>query len=197
MPGEVLRVLRRDDEEGVGQRDGLPVERDLPLVHRLEQRRLRARARAVDLVGQEDVREDRALPQDELALALVVDADAEHVAREQVARELHATQLAADGLRERASERGLADAGDVLDEQVPAREERDQRELDGFLLALERALHRLTQRLERRELRRNAGRSGHEVQGSTEGLEGRDEAIALDPKEPGAEAAASPTRASA
>ena len=58
--GEVLRVLGRDDEERVGQRDGLPVERDLPLVHRLEERRLRARARAVDLVGEEDVREDRA-----------------------------------------------------------------------------------------------------------------------------------------
>ena len=58
--GEVLRVLRRDDEERLRQRDRLPVERDLPLVHRLEQRGLRARARAVDFVGEEDVREDRA-----------------------------------------------------------------------------------------------------------------------------------------
>jgi hypothetical protein len=80
-PREVLRVLRRDDEERVGERDGLPVERDLPLVHRLEQGGLRARARAVDLVGEEDVREDGALPQDELARPLVVDGDAEDVAR--------------------------------------------------------------------------------------------------------------------
>ena len=100
-PGEVLRVLRRDDEERIRQRDRLPVERDLPLVHRLEQRGLRARAGAVDLVGEEDVREDGPLAEDELALALVVDADAEDVAREQIARELHATQLAADGLGER------------------------------------------------------------------------------------------------
>jgi hypothetical protein len=64
---EVLRVLRGDDEERVGQRRGDAVDRDLPLVHRLEQRRLRARARAVDLVGEEDVGEDRALPEDELA----------------------------------------------------------------------------------------------------------------------------------
>jgi hypothetical protein len=35
---------------------------------------------------------------------------------------------------------------------VPAREERDERELDGLLLALERGLDSLTQRLERGEL---------------------------------------------
>ena len=83
---------------------------------------------------------------------LVVDADAEHVARQQVARELDAPQLAADGLGEGARERGLADAGDVLDEQVAAREERDERELDGVVLALEGPLDGLSQRLERREL---------------------------------------------
>ena len=81
--GEVLRVLRRDDEERLGQRDGLAVDRDLPLVHGLEQRGLRARARAVDLVGEQDVREDRPLAEDELAVALVVDGDADDVAREQ------------------------------------------------------------------------------------------------------------------
>ena len=148
--GEVLRVLRRDDEERIRQRNRLSVERDLPLVHRLEQRRLRARARAVDLVGEEDVREDRPLAEDELALPLVVDAHAEDVAREQIARELHAPQFAADGLGERAGERRLADAGDVLDEQVAAGEQRDERELDRVLLSFERPLHRLSQRLERR-----------------------------------------------
>ena len=139
--GEVLRVLRRDDEERLGQRVRLAVERDLPLVHRLEQRRLRARARAVDLVGEQHVRKTRALAQDELGRALVEDRDAEHVAREQVARELDAAQLAADGASERARERRLADAGHVLDEEVAAREQRHERELDDFGLALERTLH--------------------------------------------------------
>ena len=125
VPGEVLRVLRREDEERIGQRDGLPVERDLPFVHRFEQRRLGARARAVDFVGEQDVREDGPLAEDELAAALVVDRDAEHVAREQIARELHASKLAADRLGDRARERGLADPGHVLDEHVAAREQRD------------------------------------------------------------------------
>ena len=90
-------------------------------------------------------------------LPLVVDADAEDVARQEVARELDAPQLAADGLGEGARERGLADAGHVLDEQVPAREERHERELDGVLLALEGALDGLSQRLERGELLGDAG----------------------------------------
>ena len=43
------------------------------------------------------------------------------------------------GFRERLRERGLADAGHVFDQQVAAREQRDQRELDGFFLAVNRA----------------------------------------------------------
>ena len=144
-PGEVLRVLRGDDEEGVGQRNGLPIERHLPLVHALEQRRLRARARAVDLVGEENVREDRALPEDELARPLIIDRDAHDVARQQIARELHAPQIPSDGARERARERRLADARDVLDEQVPSAEQRDERELHGLFLSLESAFDRVAQ----------------------------------------------------
>ena len=52
----------------------------------------------------------------------------------------------------------------------PRAEQRDERELDGVLLALEGALDRLAQRLERRELRRDAGSGGHDAQSSTEGF---------------------------
>ena len=54
------RVLRRDDEERLGQRVRVPVDGDLALLHRLEQRGLRLGGGAVDLVGDHDVREDRA-----------------------------------------------------------------------------------------------------------------------------------------
>ena len=53
------RVLRRDDEERIGQRMGRPVERHLLLFHRLQQRALRTRRGAVDLVGEQHVAEDR------------------------------------------------------------------------------------------------------------------------------------------
>src|SRR5207253_2393284 len=50
---EILRVLRRDDEEGIRQRDRLTVDRHLAFVHRLEQGGLRTRAGAIDLVGEQ------------------------------------------------------------------------------------------------------------------------------------------------
>src|SRR6185436_6315474 len=103
-----------------------------------EERRLRARARAVDLVREEHVREDRPLAEDELRGALVVDGDAHHIAGEQIRCKLHASEIAADGARQGTSEGGLADAGDVLDEEVAPCEERDERELDSVSLSLER-----------------------------------------------------------
>jgi len=167
-----MRTRRRKrsscDEERLGQRDRLSVEGDLTLVHRLEKRRLRSRAGAVDLVREEDVGEDGALSQDELALALVVDADAEDVAREEIARELHAPQIAADRLGESASQRGLAHTGDVLDEQVSARQQRHQRELDRLVLAFQRGLDCLPQRLELGKLLGDARRGcRHSAQSST------------------------------
>src|SRR5262249_9031202 len=112
--------------------------------------------------GEEDIGEDRPLSQDELAAALVVDRNAEDVAREQIARELHAAKLAADGAGQGAREGRLADAGDVLDEKVTPREQRGERELDGLLLRLERGCDGLSQSLQRGELLCDQGcRSGH------------------------------------
>ena len=150
--GEVLRVLRGDDEERLGQHQGLAVERDLAFVHGLEQGRLGAGAGAVDLVGEEHVREDGPLPQHEGAGALVVDRDAEHVAREEVACKLHAFQVAANGFGHGARERGLADTRDVLDQQVSASEQGDESELDDLGLALESVLDHLPQLVQGRKL---------------------------------------------
>ena len=63
------RVLRGDDEERVGQIVRLLAGGHLAFLHRLQQGGLRLRRRAVDLVGQHDVGEDRALDEAELALA--------------------------------------------------------------------------------------------------------------------------------
>ncbi len=52
---ELDRVLRREHEERLRQRPRHAVDRDLALAHRLEQRRLRARRGAVDLVGEQHV----------------------------------------------------------------------------------------------------------------------------------------------
>jgi len=53
------RILRGDDEEWIGQLARLSVHRYLALFHRFEQRALRLRRRAVDLVGQHDRMKNR------------------------------------------------------------------------------------------------------------------------------------------
>ena len=82
------RVLRRHDHEREAELVRDAVDRDLALLHALEQRRLGLRRRAVDLVDEEDVREDRPGPELELVRALVEDVDAGDVGRKQVRREL-------------------------------------------------------------------------------------------------------------
>ena len=88
------RVLRREHDERPLERAGrLALDRDLPLLHRLEQRGLRLRRRAVDLVGEQEVREDRPRPELELARALVEDRRAGDVRRHEVRRELDAREV--------------------------------------------------------------------------------------------------------
>ena len=129
------RVLRGDDEERLGQRARLAVERHLALLHRFEQRALRLRRRAVDLVGEHDRVEDRSRVEAERLRALVEDRHAEHVGRQQVARELDARVLEAERRRERLRERRLADARNVLDQQVAAGEQAGEREPQRLVLA--------------------------------------------------------------
>src|SRR2546429_8240748 len=75
------RVLGREDQERAWLGASEPLDRHLRLGHRLEQRRLRLRHRAVDLIDEEDVREDRARPEVERAGEGVVDGKARDVGR--------------------------------------------------------------------------------------------------------------------
>jgi hypothetical protein len=78
------RVLRRGHDERRRQRPRVAVDRHLPLLHGLEQRGLRLGRRPVDLVGEQQVREDRALAERELRRPGVVDERAGDVAGHEV-----------------------------------------------------------------------------------------------------------------
>ena len=78
------RVLGRDEEERHRQRVRHAVDRDLVLLHRLEQRGLRAGRRPVHLVDEEDVREHGPGPELPLAGGRAVHRRAGDVGREQV-----------------------------------------------------------------------------------------------------------------
>src|SRR5216684_942334 len=129
-------ILRGDHEKRLRKRESLAVHGDLRFVHGFEKRGLRARGGAVDFVGEDHVGENWPGTKFKFARFGIVDADAEDVAGEQVRRELDALKAAMEGFGERLRESGFADAGDVFDEQVTAREQGDKRELDGVFLAV-------------------------------------------------------------
>ena len=120
-------------KNGRGSGVALLADRDDVLLHRLEQRGLHARRRAVELVEHDGVREDRA--RDELVGAESRVRRLDHLADDavgrQVARALDARVVAADGARDDPGERRLADAGDVLDQQVAVGEQAAQRQGGG------------------------------------------------------------------
>ncbi|MNT02497.1 hypothetical protein D3C72_1369980 [compost metagenome] len=120
---QIHRVLRGDHEERIRQGMGLTVEGDLLLGHRFQQGALRARRRPVDFVGQQHVGEDRPGMELELAAAGVVDRYAEYVGRQQVGGELHAQEAQPQAAGQGMGQCGLAETGQVFDQQMAAREQ--------------------------------------------------------------------------
>jgi hypothetical protein len=112
----MLRVLGRDDEERFRQRMRDAIERYVLFLHRLEQRALRLWRGAIDLVGEDELRKERSGVEDEALLVAIEDRVAEDVRGQQIARELDAAEIEAEGTRQRVGKRRLADPRDVLDQ---------------------------------------------------------------------------------
>ena len=107
-------------------------------LHRLEQRRLGLRRGAVDLVGQDDVGEDR--PVDELELPPAVrgvleDIRPRDVHRHQVGRELDAAELQRHRLGQLVDHQRLGQARHAHQQRMPAGEQADRQPLDHVVLA--------------------------------------------------------------
>ena len=132
------RVLRRQHEQRPLEIEPHAVDGDLILLHGLEQRRLRLRRRPVDLVGEDDVREDGALDEPDDALprgAILFDhLGAEDVGRHQVGRELNPVEAQIDGLGQLLDEERLGETRDAAKQAVAAGEKRDQDLPDDALL---------------------------------------------------------------
>ncbi len=134
------RVLGCDDEERIRHRVGRAVDRRLALLHALEQRRLGLRCGPVDLVGQDDLGHDRAGPELELLVLLVVDRQAGDVRRQEVRRELDPPEAAAEAAGDRLGKDGLAGSRHVLDQEVAAAKKGDEGQPDFVVLADDHAL---------------------------------------------------------
>ncbi len=129
------RVLGGDHQERRRQLEGLVADRHAPLLHGLQQGTLDLGRGTVDLVGQEQVREDRPLVDAEVVGPLVEDLRADDVGGEQVDGELDPGELEVDRLGERRDQQGLGQARHALEQQVPAGEQCDQEPLDHHVLA--------------------------------------------------------------
>ncbi len=112
------------------EHEGLTLDGDLVFLHRFEEGCLCPRRRAVDLVGEQQPGEQRALSEREVAAALVVHERSGEIGGEEVGGELGASEVEAEGLRERPSSKGLPEAGKVLEQHIAARQDRgkDERE---------------------------------------------------------------------
>jgi hypothetical protein len=113
----------------------LPGDRHLALLHHLQQRALHLGRGAVDLVGQQQVGEDRPERGAEVARVLVVHARADEVCGHEVGRELDAPEAAAHGARQRLHRERLGQARHALHQQVALREHGDHHPLQEAVLA--------------------------------------------------------------
>jgi hypothetical protein len=134
------RVLGGDHHERTTHVVGPAVDGDVALLHHLEQRRLGLGRGTVDLVGKDDAVEDGSGVEGELAVGLVVDSDAGDVGRQQVRGELDAGERALQGLRQRPGHHRLARARQVLEQEVPARDQAGERQSHDVPLAQHRRL---------------------------------------------------------
>jgi hypothetical protein len=109
-------------------------DRDLPLLHHLEQGRLHLRRRAVDLVGKQEVAEHRAELGVEAPLPRAVDARPDEIRGHEIRRELDPCERAAEHPGGRLDGEGLGEAGNTFDQQVALGQEADDHALEHVVL---------------------------------------------------------------
>ena len=120
--GAALRqgVLGGDHQVGAGERPGFAVDGDLLFLHGLQQGRLGAGRGAVELVDQDQMREDGTGTEFPCVGVRCEYRHACHVGGQEIGVPLDAGQLGPERYGQRPGQHGLADAGDVFDEQMAA-----------------------------------------------------------------------------
>ena len=113
------RVLGGHDQERARQGMGDAVHGDLLFLHGFQEGRLGARGGAVDFVGEQDIDKDRAAAELELSALLVKDGNAGDIIGQQVGGALQALELPTQADGNGTCQHGLADTGNIFDQDVP------------------------------------------------------------------------------
>ena len=120
----------------------------LPLLHRLQQRALHLGGGTVDLVGEDDVGEDRAALGGEFAAAGVIHEGADQVRGQQVGSELDAPEAGVDRLRQGGDGQCLGQARNALDQQMGVAQQPDLQPFEQIALPDDHLLELLADRLQ-------------------------------------------------
>ena len=89
-------VLCCENEKGIGQCVGLISDRDLLLLHGLQQRALHLGRRPINLVRQDEIAKNRSMLRAEIAVLRVEDHCADNVSRQHVRGELQPLKAKSD-----------------------------------------------------------------------------------------------------
>ena len=132
-------------------------DRHAAFLHRFEQRALHFGRGAIDLISEQQVRENRALMRAKFTLRLIENLRPDDVRRQQVDRELHAAELHVDRPRETVHQERFREPRHPLQQQMPAREKRDEQPLDHRILPHHHLRHALAHSIDKSD----GGKSAH------------------------------------
>ena len=124
-------------------------------LHCFQKRRLHLGRGPVDLVRQDDVREDGTLLGLEIGLLRVVDERPHEVGGQEVGRKLDPLKRCAQSVGQRPHRKRLGEPGDALHENMAVRKQSDEQPFDHILLAnddaadlVQEAIHELARALD-------------------------------------------------
>ena len=134
-PNLFQRILRGNHKKRRRQRMGTVIHRHLPLLHRFQQRRLTLRRSTVYLIGKQQLREHRPLMKDQRLRLRFQRRKTDHIGRQQIGRELNTAEIQPKRGSERLGKRRLARPRQILQQQMPAREQTRCRQRNHLFLA--------------------------------------------------------------
>src|SRR5262245_36403375 len=126
------RVLGGEDQEWARQLVCLVFDSHMPFGHSFKQTALRLGRRPVDFVSENDVGKYRSRLEFEIAAVLVEDRDTDDVRGEKIAGELNSLEAAIKRPRDGMGEGSFPDSGNVFYQEVSAREQGHDRQLDNL-----------------------------------------------------------------
>ena len=118
----------------IGERISGIADRHLAFLHRFQQRALHFGRRAIDFIGQNQVRKKRAELGRELAGARIVYKGADQIRRQQVGRKLQTLEAGLDAGGHGFDGERLGQTGDAFEQDVAVREQTEQEPIDQIFL---------------------------------------------------------------